>query len=149
MPGRTKRSLIETAFVPRLLPMPIAGVGLAAVAHDPAEVRERLDVVHDRGAIEEALVGGVGRARRHHPAKTLERAKERGLFAADVRAGALDDLDVEREGAAEDVLAEDARCARGLDGSPHRGRRLRVLAPDVDEAALRADRRSRRARGLR
>ena len=85
------------------------------MADDRAEVRERLDVVHDRRAIEEPLVGRVGRPRRDHAAQAFERSEERGLLAADVRARALDDLDVEREGAAEDVLAEEPGRARRLD----------------------------------
>src|SRR5262249_21123754 len=73
-------------------------------------------------------------------AEALERSQERGLFSAHVRAGAFDDVDVEREGGAEDVLAEESGLARRLDGGAERGRRARVFASDVDEAARGADR---------
>jgi hypothetical protein len=102
------------------------------VPDDPAEVRERLDVVDDRGALEEPLLRRIGRAGGDHAAQALERAQKRGLLAAHVRARPLDDVDVEG-------LAEDPRLARGRHRPAQRGHRARVLRADVDETARRAD----------
>ena len=93
--------------------VPIARERRAALEEDARHVGQRLDVVDDRRLAEQA---GLHRERRLVPrlaAMPFDRVEDRGLFAADVRAGAAADLDVEGEAAAEDVRAEEA-VAPGL-----------------------------------
>ena len=72
-------------------------------------------------------------------AVALDRLEERRLLAADVGAGAAAELDVEGEARAQDVVAEEARArAPAAMRVRERARRERVLAADVDEAALAA-----------
>ena len=80
-------------------------------------MHERLDVVDQRRPAEVALLRRERRAQARHPATALHRLEHRRLLAADVRAGADDDVDVEP--ACRDRLAQ-AR-ARG-----------RVLLAQVD-----------------
>jgi hypothetical protein len=63
-----------------------------------------------------------------------DRGDERGLLAAHEGAGALDELDVEREAAAQDVVAQDAVLARLLDRLLEAQDRERVLCADVHDA---------------
>ena len=73
-------------------------------------------------------------------AVALDRAEDRGLLAADVGAGALAQLDVEREAVAEHVVAEQAPLARLLDRVLEPVLRERVLAAQVEVAVLAAGR---------
>ena len=84
-------------------------------------MRERLDVVDQRRPREVALLRGEGRPQARHPAPALHRLEHRRLLAADVRAGADDELDVQPAGG--DRLAE-ART------------RGRVLLAQVDERVV-------------
>ena len=61
---------------------------VGAVLDDVRDVRERLDVVDQRRALVEALVGGERRLQPRVAALALERVEQRGLLAADVGAGA-------------------------------------------------------------
>ena len=71
-------------------------------------------------------------------AVALDRLEDRRLLAADVRARALADLDVEAEALAEHVVAEIPAAPRLGDRGLERVLRLGVLAADVDVAALAA-----------
>ena len=74
---------------------------------------ERLDVVDDGRLAEQADLDRERRLVARLAAVALDRVEERRLLAADVRAGAAADLDVERS-RAEDVVAEQA-AARACD----------------------------------
>ena len=97
------------------------------------QVGQRLDVVDDRRLAEQALDRRERRPRARHAALALDAVDQRGLLAADERAGAHLDDDVEVEAAVEDVLARAARrpwpgrwpSCRRCDGQ-------RVLGADVD-----------------
>ena len=91
-----------------------------------------------RGLAEEALLDREGRLVARLAAQALDRVEEGRLLAADVGAGAAADLDVEGEALAQDVGPEQARGARRGDGASSALGRQRVLAPDVDVAALAA-----------
>ena len=87
------------------------GVLLAAHLHDVRDRRQRLDVVDDRRLRVEAFDRGERRLEARHAALAFERLEQRGLLAADVRAGAAVHDDLEVEAGTEDVLAEEALCA--------------------------------------
>ena len=95
-------------------------------------VRDRLDVVDQRRRRVEALDRGERRLRSRLPALAFERLEQRRLLAADVRAGAAMDHQVD--------VAEQPGAACLLE----RGREDvvlgRVLAADVDEDVPRLDR---------
>ena len=123
---------------------PVADLAVpgGALAQDDGDRGVGLDVVHVGGAapVAAADVGGEGRLRRGLAALALHRVDEGRLLAADERAGAELDLDVEAEVRAEDVLAEQAARARLVDRHLEAGDRERILRADVDEALLGADR---------
>ena len=75
-------------------------------------MRERLDVVDQRRPAEVARLRRERWAKPRHPAPPLHRLEHRRLLAADVRAGADDELDVEP--ARGDRLAEDRARGRVL-----------------------------------
>ena len=82
---------------------------------------------------------GIGGFARTMPALALEALQHRGLLAADVRAGADADVQVEGEAGAEDRSPEPAVLAGDLDRGAHRGDGVGVLGADVDVALGRAD----------
>src|SRR5262249_17034698 len=89
------------------------GEGLAAVEHDRQHVDERLDVVDDGRLAEEPLLDRERRLVAGLAAEALDRVEERRLLAADVRARAAADLDVEGDSAAEDIAPQESRGPRG------------------------------------
>ncbi len=94
--------------------------------------RDRLDVVDQRRRGVEAGDGRERRLRARLAALALERLEQAGLLAADVRAGAAVDHDLD--------VAEDAGGARLVERALHRLGLGEVLAADVDVDALRLDR---------
>ena len=101
---------------------PLAGLGadgaepVGAVQDDDRDVGPGLDVVDDASAGRRAprppdTAAGAAACR-----APLDRVDQRRLLAADERAGAEPDLDVEREIRAQDVLAEQAVRPGILDG---------------------------------
>ena len=112
----------------------------AALVHDVEHVEERLDVVHDRRLAEEADLDRERRLVARLAAVALDRLEERRLLAADVRARADAQLDVEREARAHDVVAEQAVLARLRERVLEPRVRERVLRAHVDEAVLAAGR---------
>ena len=110
-----------------------------ALGQDDRHVGEGLDVV-DVGRT--AHVAGFGRERRLErrlAALAFHRVDEGGLFAADERAGAVADFDVEVEPRAENVLAEQAVFAGLGDGNLEPLDGERVFGADVDEAVVGVD----------
>ena len=76
------------------------------------DVGKGFDVVDQRRAAPEAGFGRERRARARLAAFAFDAGDQRGFFAADKRAGAEADLDVEAEGRAEDVVAQQALLFR-------------------------------------
>ena len=104
-------------------------------------VHERLDVVDTGRLAEQALLDGERRLVARLAALALDRVEQRGLLAADVRAGAAPQLDVEGEALAHHVVAEEAsgRAPASIAFSSIEVA-MRVLAPDVEEPLLRPGR---------
>jgi hypothetical protein len=104
------------------------------------QVRQRLDVVDHRRLGVQTLDRRERRLDARHPALTFERLEQRGLFAADVRAGAAVNDDVEVEARALDVLPEEALGACVGDRLHHPVVAERELAADVEEREVALDR---------
>jgi hypothetical protein len=123
-------------MVPRERDAEIAILRRALRQHDRHR-RQRQHVVDHGGAAEQT---GMGRQRRlcpHDPAPAFEAFEQRGLFAADIGAGAH--LDVEPMGRAGHGLAEQPLSARDGDRRRHRRDRMGVFRTDVDIPLGRAD----------
>src|SRR5712691_1154903 len=126
---------------------PRTALALGAQAREPLrapvdDVRHRhdgLDVVDDGGVAERALDRGEGRLDLRPSLLSFERRQEPGLLAANVRASAAVDHDVEVEPGTLDVLAEETRPVGLLDRAVHSPSPLPVLAAYVVEAPLAAD----------
>ena len=108
--------------------------------HDVRHAGERLDVVDDRRAAEEAMRRGKWRLDARVAALALERFDEAGLLPADVGPGPAMHPHVEVESGAEDVLAEEARLPRLRDRRLEPLGAERELAADVDVRRVTADR---------
>ena len=118
---------------------------VGAVADDVRDVHQRLDVVDDGRRGVQTLDGRERRAQARLAAEALERAEQRRLLAADVRAGAAVQHDVEVVPAAEHVGAEQPRRVRLVQRALQDPPLPQVLAADVDERGVALD----RARGDR
>ena len=116
------------------------GVALGAELDDVRQRRQRLDVVDQRRALVEALVGGERRLQARVAAFALERVEQAGLLAADVGAGAAVQDERAVEARAEDVAAEVAGLVGLGDRRVEHVGLLLVLAADVDERLRRVDR---------
>src|SRR5262249_15223887 len=100
--------------------------------------RDRFDVVHGRRA---AVEPGAGRERRLKPRHTLlalEALEQRGLLAADIRAGSAMDMDLELPARAASIVADQAGLARLADRFDQVLRLVVELAADVDVGGVRA-----------
>ena len=64
----------------------------AAALHNQRYVRKRLDIVDQRGLIEQPALRGKRRLGPRLAAFAFERVHQRGLFAADIRAAATPNL---------------------------------------------------------
>ena len=116
-----------------------------AVAQDPRHAGQRLDVVDEGGLAAEAPLGRVGRAQPRHAALAFEREDQRGLLAADERAGALPDFEAKRELRTKNVFAQVAALFRLSDRRADVPHGQRVFGADVEEAFGRPDRVARRS----
>src|SRR6185369_10196212 len=96
-------------------PRPDRGERGTADREDLQDVVERLHVVDDRGPSEQAADARERRLVARLAAVALDRVEQRGLLAADVRAGAAAQLYVEREAGPEHVGAEEAAGPGGRD----------------------------------
>ncbi len=116
-------------------------VPVAAVHGDQCRRAQRLDVVDDRGLLPVAVRDRIRRAVTRHAALALERLDQRGFLAADVRARADVDPDVEVEtGLPADAVAEQFRFAAPFERRLERVEQVAVLAAQVQEAVAGADR---------
>ena len=111
-----------------------------AAPHDVGRLRDRLDVVHGGRAAIEAHVGRERRLQPRLALLALEAFEQRGLFAADVGAGAVVHVHVVVVAGAAGVLAEQP----GLVGLIDRGLQALALADElaahIDVAGARAHR---------
>ena len=134
--------------VPAHAPQPCPGSGwrtdrlepVGAVEHDMREVADGLDVVDHGRLTVEALDRRERRLEARLAAVALKRGQHGRLFAANVGAGAAVQDDVDVVALAQDVLAEVPGLAGLVDGRLQRLRLRQVLAPDVDEGQVAADR---------
>ena len=124
--------------MPGLLALPGLGEPGRALRDDGRDVVPGLDVVDVRRLAPQALLGGEGRPRARAPGVALEGRDERRLLAAHEGAGALDELEVELEAAAEHVVAQDPVGAGLLDRPLQAQDGERVLGADVEDALRRA-----------
>ena len=121
---------------------------LGALVDDDGNVGERFDVVDDRRTAPETLDRRERRTGLRHAAVTLDRLEKSRLFAADERAGAEAELDVEIEVAAENLLAQKSEVAGLLDGDLETLNGERIFRADVDVALRSADREARDGHGF-
>ena len=116
------------------------------VEQDRQHVDQRLDVVDERRAAEQADLDGERRLVAGLAPVALDRVEDRRLLAADVGAGAAADLDVEGAARGPSRRRRGSPAARAtVDGVLQARRARRVLAPQVDVAVLGADGRRRRS----
>ena len=108
----------------------------AAAAQDRRRDRDRLDVVDGRRAAVEAHIGRERRLQPRHALLALEAFEQRRLLAADIGAGAVVDVAVERE-AVDVVLADQPRLIGLVDGALQRLALADVFAADVDVGGVR------------
>jgi hypothetical protein len=124
---------METRRVPGALLRAEGLEGLGAVVDDARDVRERLHVVHHRGALVEAAHREARRAVARIAALAFERGEQARRLAAHVGAGAAVDDEVAREVRAEERLSEVAGGVRLLERARDAPVRQVELAADVDE----------------
>src|SRR4051794_15039006 len=115
------------------------GIGLGAFGQDEGDGGERQHVVDDGRLAEQAVMRGQWRLCAHEATTAFEAFQQRGLFAANVSAGADAHLEIEAVRGTTDVRAEIAAALRSLDGRVHRLDRVRIFAADVDVTLGRAD----------
>ena len=107
----------EKTLVPALLVLPVSVNQAGPFGHDGRDVVPGLDVVDVGGHAPQALLRGKRRARAGASGEAFERGDQRRLFAADERARAFHQFDIEVEAAAQDVVAQQAVFAGLLDGA--------------------------------
>ena len=73
----------------------VLGEGRRAIAENPRQVGEGLDVVDQRGVAEQAALGRIGRPQAGNAAASLDRLQQCGLLAAHEGPGALEDVELE------------------------------------------------------
>ena len=139
----------ETASVPRDRPVPSAAYAFAAAAEDGRYRREREHVVDQRRLAEQPADCRHRRLEPDETALAFEALEQRRLFAADVRAGAHPQLDVERAD-----LRRTRRDRAGRRGVPRSTRApVRRARADIPNASTRSPAprpsRSRRSACLR
>ena len=98
-------------FVPLLFSVPMPANHSAPLRMIGGDVGERLDVVDQRRAAPQAALRRERRARTRRAALAFDRGHQRRLLAADERAGADAQVDVEVEGRFKDAAAQQARAA--------------------------------------
>ena len=107
---------------------------VGALVDDDGDVGKRFDVVDDGRTIPETLHGRERRTGLGHAAVAFDGLEKSRLFTAHERTGSETELDVEREAAAEDVVAKEAKVASLLDCDFKTVNGKRIFCADVDEA---------------
>jgi len=113
-------------------------VPLGATSEDLRDVGEGFDVVDDGWLLKKTSLAGEGRLVAWIGTMAFEGLKKRGLFAANVAAGADEYFEVKVEVAAEDFLAEDARFATAANFLAEDFFLERILMADIEDALSRA-----------
>ena len=126
----------QKSLVPVLFGLPSAREPGGAAAQDGRRDRDRLDVVDGRRAAVEAHIGRERRLQPRQALLALEAFEQRRLLAADIGAGAVVDVAVERE-AVDVVLADQPRLIGLVDGALQRLALADELAADVDVGGVR------------
>ena len=106
----------------------------AAGADDSRNVNERFHVVDGSRLAEEPRLRRKWRFVAWFAAIAFNRVEERGLFAADIRASAAANFNVELQPAAQNVVAKEPVFVGGVDRVLHALRRQRIFAAQVDVA---------------
>ena len=117
-----------------------AGVPGPAPEHDLSDVGERLHVVQDARFLPEAGNGGEGGSRSRHAALSLDGGHQRRFLAADERARALVDLQIEVEAGPQDILPQEPVFLGLGNGDVQAVDRQRIFRPAIDVALMGADR---------
>src|SRR5579883_1234268 len=126
---------MQKSLVPELFGRPMPANH--AAPHDVGHLRDRLDIV-DRGRT--AVKTHIGRERRLQPRHALlafEAFEQRGLFAANVSAGAVMDVEVERP-AVDIVLADQLGLIGLIDRRLQTFALQNEFAADIDVAGVNA-----------
>src|SRR5262249_33058366 len=111
-------------------------IPLPAAERDRRDPCERLDVVEQGRPGEQPVGLDHRRAVAGLGAMLLDRLDQRRLLAADVAAGALEDLQLEGPAGAQHVGADDPQLPRPADLRLYRVDLIAVLMPDVDISSL-------------
>ena len=114
------------------------GVRCAALEDDAGNVDQRFHVVDHGRLAEKAGLCGKRRLVAWFPAIAFNRVEERGLFTADIGAGAAANFNVEFEAAAKNVVAEKSVFGGRLNGVLHAFGSQRIFATKVDVTLARA-----------
>ena len=118
-----------------------------AATQDIGRDRDRLDIVHGRGAAVETDIGGEWRLQPRLALLAFEAFEQRGLLAADIGARAVGHIEIERP--AVDIVLADQLCLIGL---IDRGLQMLALADKlaahIDVAGMRAHREAREQAAL-
>src|SRR5215212_9060462 len=112
-----------------------AGEPSGAAAQDVGHLRDRLNIVDRRRATIEADIGREWRFQPRLPLLAFKTFEKRRLLAADVGAGAMMDVEIERP-AVNVMLANQPRFVGLIDGSLQPLALANELAADVDVAAV-------------
>ncbi len=138
---------MQNSLVPTLLGRPIAGEPGRAAPQDVGRDRDRFDIVDGGRAAVQADIGREWRLQPRLALLALEAFEQRGLLAADIGAGAVGDVEIERP-AVDVVLADQL----GLIGLIDRGLQMLALADElaahIDVAGMRAHREAREQAAL-
>ena len=126
--------------MPLLFSVPIAANQSPPLPEDGGDVGEGLDVVDERGAAPQTGLRRIGRPRARRAPAALDRRDQRRLLAADERAGAEADVELEAELRAADAAAEQPELLGLADGLLQAPDRQRILRPHVQIALGGADR---------
>ena len=123
---------MQIQFGAGIVRSPDRGEPGGAAPHDVGGDRDRLDVVHRRRAAVQADIRRERRLQPRHALLAFQALQQRGLFAADIGAGAVMDVEVEVIAGSAGVLADQAGLVGLVD------RRLQALAL-ADELAAHVD----------
>ena len=107
----------EKTLVPALLALPVSVNQAGPLVTIGAMLYQVSTLLMLVGLPHRPFCAGKGGRGRGLPGVAFERRDQRRLLAADERAGAFHQLDVEVEAAAQDVLAQQAVLPRLLDGA--------------------------------
>ena len=138
-PGFFTRPAREKTLVPLLFSVPMAANHSAPLVDDHRDIGPGFHVVDDRGLAPKALLGRIGRAVAGLADIAFDKVDERGLFAADIGAGAPADLDIEAEGRAQDLVSQETLLFGLGDGLAQPRGGQGIFVADVDEALAGAD----------